>query len=120
MNKNSLCPIILLLMISTPLRAEEIDPPAPEQSVQIRTVTSLQKCLDQLGAKDAIDIQSNYMKPWQECQRRLEEKLEKEQAQKVQEAKEATTPITPRNYIRIQQPKKAESEKSTAPGSGAK
>ncbi len=37
----------------------------------MRTVTPISKCLDQLPEADAIEVRGNYLKPYQECQRRL-------------------------------------------------
>lgn len=38
----------------------------------MRTVTPVNKCLEQLPEADAIEIRGNYLKPYQECQRRLQ------------------------------------------------
>jgi hypothetical protein len=46
------------------------------------TVTSIQKCYAQLKHEDALEIQKNYIKPYEECQRRLAQKLKNEQEKK--------------------------------------
>lgn len=68
------------------------------------TVTSLQKCYDRLDREDALDIQRNYIKPWQECQRRLSLKMKKEAENRKAEEDSRPAPA-PRNYYQVQKPK---------------
>lgn len=51
-------------------QAEEEEDGKP--SGGMRTVTPINKCLDQLPEADAMEIKGNYLKPYQECQRRLQ------------------------------------------------
>jgi hypothetical protein len=53
-----------------------------KQASNSYVVTSIQKCYAQLGREEALDIQKNYIKPYQECQRRLAEKYKKEHDKK--------------------------------------
>lgn len=66
-------------------------------------VTSLQSCLDKLDEADAADIRRNYTQQWQECQKRVQIKAEKEKMEKVKAISEGneTKPETPRNYVRV-------------------
>ena len=73
-----------------------------EQAVsKIYTVTSIQKCYESLGKEDALDIQKNYLKPYQECQRRLMLKLQSKQEAKPGEAKE-DSPDKTHNFYKVQ------------------
>lgn len=56
------------------------EPPPPARSV---VVTSVQKCYAQLSREEALEIQKNFVKPYQECQKRLAAKLKKKQEKKV-------------------------------------
>ncbi|MCE9506700.1 MAG: hypothetical protein K8R48_00075 [Alphaproteobacteria bacterium] len=65
--------------------AAAVKTPAAEQEsapVNSFTVTSIQKCYAQLSHEDALEIQQNYSKPYDECQRRLALKLKNEQEKK--------------------------------------
>lgn len=54
--------------------AQEEKEPSQGRNV---TVTSVRKCYAQLSREDVLDIQKNYIKPYQECQRRLAAQLKK-------------------------------------------
>lgn len=64
-------------------------------------VTSLQKCLAQLDPESALDVQQNYLKPYQECRARLYRKLQERKTASAQKEAVAATPETPRNYVRV-------------------
>lgn len=108
----------LLLTVSPALAAED---EGPAYGMQSHSVTSAEECLKQLDPDEAMDIRKNALMPWQECQRRLQEKLkqekEKKQSEKAEAEKEPTPPAaeTPRNYIRVQKP---ETESRRHQGSG--
>lgn len=72
-------------------------------------VTSVKTCLDELPPADAAEIRSNYLKPYQECQRRTQalsvKRLKAGDEEDKPESKEAESP---RNFIRVQ--------KDTTPG----
>lgn len=78
--------------------ATDSDTPEPAKTF---TVTSIRKCYDRLGREDVLDIQRNFIKPYQECQRRLSLLLQKEQQQKAGETK-AVPPEKPRNFLQVQ------------------
>jgi hypothetical protein len=61
------------------------DPAPPSRSF---TVTSIGKCYAQLSREDRLDIQRNFIKPYQECQHRLALKLKKKAGEKTEEAKD--------------------------------
>lgn len=84
------------------------------------TVTSIQKCYERLGREETLDIQKGYIKPYQECQRRLALKLKKEREEKLAKPKEKTEKR--RGYHRVRKdpdPKKtaekADSEDKNPP-----
>lgn len=78
-------------------------PPAPAgdgggevPAAKSAVVTSLQKCYAQLGREEALEVQMNYIKPYQECQRRLARKLkEKQQAAAGEKAAAAPRDAAP-------------------------
>jgi hypothetical protein len=83
-------------------KKQEAPAEAGEESKTL-TITSIQKCYDQLTRKDALDIQKNYIKPYQECQRRLELKIKKEQWLKDKPATaQDPVPEKPENFFRVQ------------------
>lgn len=55
----------------------------------MRTVTPINKCLEQLPEADAIEIRGNYLKPYQECQRRLQNLKRKGEDGKAADKSEA-------------------------------
>jgi hypothetical protein len=81
----------------TPSVAEKADPAAeeaqegPAPKPKTFTVTSVQKCYEQLGKEDVADIRKNYTKQYQECQRRLAEQTRKKQTLKAGEKKKPET-----------------------------
>jgi hypothetical protein len=81
--------------------------PADGNMQHSMTVTSIQTCYDQLDPADAAEIRRDYLKPYAECQARLEAKLQGKREMKAGEAAAAATPESPRNYIRVQRPEPA-------------
>lgn len=79
-------------------------------------VTSVQDCLDKLPEEDAADIRSKSIKPYEDCQKRLQVRAreKKEEAEK-DEAEEAEAE-TPSNFLRVTEaedsPKTGEAKKS--------
>jgi hypothetical protein len=72
--------------------------PEPEPgAANTFTVTSIEKCYAQLSREDALDIQKNYIKPYQECRRRLVLKLKNEQWSKNKQG------TKPESFYRVQQ-----------------
>lgn len=91
--------IFFLLLLFFPLSAFAADEDFPPARNAV--VTSLKKCLEKLDPEDVIDIRKNYMKPYQECQHRLQMKLQrKKTASALKEAPPQAE--TPRNYVRVQ------------------
>ena len=78
-----------------PVAGQEVD------AAKTFTVTSIQKCYAQLGREDALEIQKNYVKPYQECQRRLALKLKKTPGMKAGEV-DGQAPEKPGNFYRVQ------------------
>lgn len=65
------------------------------------TVTSVEKCYAALSPEDALDIQRNYIKPYQECRRRLE--LKEKEKKKLSVNDETDKDITPpARYYQVQ------------------
>jgi hypothetical protein len=95
------------LFSSYPAAAEESFSPA-----RSATVTSVQKCLDQLDPADAADIRARYVHPYQECQKRLRLKLEHKKQAEAKAAAETPVAPTPRNFVRVK--KAAPEEKQDA------
>jgi hypothetical protein len=100
--KNFFFVLPLWAVLATPAVAAEEEPKA-----QSFVVTSLSKCLDQLDPADAAEIRKSFVKPYQECQARLAEKLAQEKQKKAGDAEDAAVPETPRNYVRVQRPRPA-------------
>ena len=78
MRKLLIAAFCLTIFIQTPMPARaQLDLyDAQEEEAEkpgggMRTVTPINKCLDQLPEADAIEVRGNYLKPYQECQRRL-------------------------------------------------
>ncbi|MFH1158021.1 MAG: hypothetical protein V1721_03945 [Pseudomonadota bacterium] len=86
-------------MAAEPAEAPE-DPPEKARSF---TVTSIQKCYDLLSREDVLDIQQNYIKPYQECQRRAALNLKKKQEEKkAADAKDESSSKKQRDFYRVQ------------------
>jgi|GEM_PF-1958449 len=91
-----------------------ITTPAPAKEGEFEgghtaTVTSVKSCLDELPPEDAAEIRRNYLKPYQECQRRAQALSVKRV--KAGEDAEKPTPKeaeSPRNFIRVQKDTKPE------------
>ncbi|MBI3440570.1 MAG: hypothetical protein HY052_02000 [Proteobacteria bacterium] len=72
------------------------------EAAKTLTVTSIQKCYSQLSRQDALDIQRNYIKPYQECRRRLELKLQKKPLTKDGGASDYPAEGPQRHFLQIQ------------------
>ena len=85
------------------------------------TVTSLKTCYDQLGPAEAAEAKKNFLKPYAECQSRLEAREESKKELKQGDIQKSLTPESPRNYIRVQAPERApERQAADAPNPPAK
>ena len=99
--------VISFLLAATPAFAqgyynEDSAPAAPSANSAIPQaevptshsfiVTSIEKCYAQLGHADALDIQQHFVKPYEECQRRLAIKTQQEHELKAGQQKNAKTP----------------------------
>jgi hypothetical protein len=62
-------------------------------------VTDVEKCYSQLDPVTAATIRDTYVKPYEECQRRLSEKTLQQKYPRPETPPEAETP---RNYVRVQ------------------
>lgn len=89
--------------------------PADDNMHHSMTVTSIQTCYDQLDPADAAEVRRDYLKPYAECQARLEAKLQGKREMKAGEAAAAATPESPRNYIRVQRPESDQGSAAAAP-----
>ena len=61
------------------------------------TVTSIDKCYAHLSRKDVLEIQRNFIKPYQECQRRVALLPKKDPGHKAE-----NTPDKPHNFVQVQ------------------
>lgn len=94
----------------------------PEETVtgggQFMTVTSVQKCYDLLETEEALDVQRNYIRPYQECKRRLSVKLQKKKSvapadQKLDQKQEEPVEDASPNYHLVQKsPRPSSSDKA--------
>lgn len=77
-------------LLHTPVQAQSDLFDAQQEAVEkpgggSRTVTPISKCLEQLPEADAIEVRANYLKPYQECHRRLQTLKRTEAADKAAE-----------------------------------
>ncbi len=90
---------LVILLAALPAQAQET-------GAQSYVVTSVQKCFDMLQRSDIIDIQKNFVKPYEECHRRVAaQAAEREAAARAAKAAAgAQEPAaeTPMNYVRVQ------------------
>lgn len=98
--------------LSSPEKAEETEETEDLPPVKNFTVTSLKKCYAQLSRDEVVDIQKNYIKPYQECQRRVALKLQKKQTEKAADVKEKSS-YSSDGFFRVQ--KQQPAEKSASP-----
>ena len=95
-----------------------------QQQMQSLTVTSVEKCLEQLPPAEALEVRTRYVKPYEECRNRVGANARQEKTVTAEKQAEALTPETPRNYIRVSVPKEAPAvqnggkDTSTTDGSG--
>lgn len=87
----------VLFTAAPPARAEE-----PATVSQTRVITPVQECFDKMTPEEVMDIRNNFAKPYQECQRRLQDKL-RQSAAPQDNAAAAPVAQTPRNFVRVQQ-----------------
>jgi hypothetical protein len=80
----------------------EAAPPEEKEGPKTLTITSIEKCYAQLSREDALDIQKNFIKPYQECQRRLALKLKSPPQTKGAQDHPAESS---RHYLQVQKPK---------------
>lgn len=114
---------LLLLLAAVPVRAENYHRAGGEEAVEAApsntlTITSTQKCYDQIGPVEAHDVRTHFERPYEECLRRLSEKMKREQQEKAEKAKaaaEAEAPTPPSNYYRVQKPKKSADKPAEKP-----
>ena len=92
---------------AAPAEAAKAAPADDGMQQHSMTVTSIQTCYDQLDPADVAEIKRDFLKPYAECQVRLDAKLQGKRELKAGEAAAAQVPEGPRNYIRVQQPEPA-------------
>lgn len=69
----------------------------------VKSVTPVSACLDQLPPEEAAEVRARYLKPYQECQRRLQiHAIKKAKAGEEAESKEEKQAESPRNFVRVQ------------------
>ena len=72
--------------------------PEPKNSF---TVTSIEKCYQALPPDEALEIQKNYIKPYQECRKRLE--LKEKEKKKLSAGEDTGKDVSPPpRYYRVQ------------------
>lgn len=82
--------LFMMTLMHTPAAAQSELFDAQEEAVEkpsggSRTVTPISKCLEQLPEADAIEVRANYLKPYQECHRRLQTLKRQEATDKATE-----------------------------------
>ncbi|MEZ0260270.1 MAG: hypothetical protein ACAH80_04630 [Alphaproteobacteria bacterium] len=91
---------------------------APQQAqlptMQSMSVTSIDKCLDQLSPAEALEVRTRYVRPYEECRNRVGANARKQKTVEAGKQAEALTPETPRNYVRVAVPKEAPVVKDTS------
>ncbi len=110
--------LCLSLLLATPAAAQNYrragDTAAAPASKTL-TITSPQKCYDQIGPAEAQDVRNNFERPYEECLRRLGEKLKRDQQAEADKAKataeESSSPATTPHYYRVQKDKKDDAKK---------
>jgi hypothetical protein len=69
----------------------------------VKSVTPVSGCLDQLPPEEAAEVRARYLKPYQECQRRLQiHAIKRAKAGKESESEKQTQAESPRNFVRVQ------------------
>jgi hypothetical protein len=86
---------------ATPQGNEAIGKNAAAAS-QSYVVTTLDKCFDQLGPAEAAQIKDHSLHPYADCHSRLREKQQALQHYDAAATAAALTPVTPRNFVRVQ------------------
>lgn len=68
----------------------------------VKSVTPISGCLDQLPPAEAAEVRARYLKPYQECQRRLQiNAIKKVRAGETDESEKEKQAESPRNFIRV-------------------
>lgn len=92
---------LLFLLLSFPAMADEDDADDGRFSSGSHVVTPVEECLEQLSPEDAADIRATSIKPYEDCNRRLQrQRLEKKEAAKKKKAKDEEAE-TPSNFLRV-------------------
>lgn len=69
----------------------------------VKSVTPVTGCLDQLPPEEAAEVRARYLKPYQECHRRLQiNALKKAKAGDVKAEEGDKQAESPRNFVRVQ------------------
>jgi len=69
----------------------------------VKSVTPVSACLDQLPPEEAAEVRARYLKPYQECQRRLQiHAIKRAKAGDQGDSGEEKKAESPRNFIRVQ------------------
>jgi hypothetical protein len=85
---------------------------ATPQKTNMKVVTPLKACLDQLPPEEAAIVRQDYERPYQACRAHLADYLRKKasvtpkngapQAAGANAAGQGDMPVTPRNFVRVQ------------------
>jgi len=86
----------------------------PQQVMQSLSVTSVEKCLEQLPPAEALEVRTRYVKPYEECRARVGANARQQKTVTAEKQAEALTPETPRNYIRVSVPKETPAAKDNS------
>ena len=69
----------------------------------VKSVTPVSGCLAQLPPEEAAEVRARYLKPYQECQRRLHiHALKKVKAGAEEDTEDKKQAESPRNFVRVQ------------------
>ena len=69
----------------------------------VKSVTPVSGCLGQLPPEEAAEVRARYLKPYQECQRRLHmHAVKKAKAGDAAESEDSKQAEGPRNFVRVQ------------------
>lgn len=98
-------PVFLLMLMMVVSPAVASDPPVSRSLV----ITPVDKCYEQIGAAAAHEVRTQFARPYEECMRRLDEKLKQEQVEKAKADAAAAhvDPPSPKNYYRVQKTPRA-------------
>lgn len=92
--------LLAFLLLSFPALADEGETEETYSSGS-HTVTSVEECLEQLSPEDAADIRATSIKPYEDCNRRLQrQRLEKKETAKRKKAEDEEAE-THTNFLRV-------------------